>query len=155
MSGSSSSSWTNQRSALLSRDSCGPITAHLVQELDIAVIAEHGDHGHRRAVHHGDHLSQSDHIIKTAADQSQLTLGLPELSPMLLSRSLGSLLVSTLAELLRSPNFMALMLREERMASLSAREGSSLEDTLADRMTHMSQRFTFTERRSALLRGEP
>ena len=54
-----------------------------------------------------------------------------------------------------SPNFMALMLREARMASLSAKVGSSLLGTLAERITHMSHRFTLTERRSALLRGEP
>ena len=50
---------------------------------------------------------------------------------------------------------MALMLREARMASLSARVGSSLEETLAERMTHMSHRLTLTDLRSALLRGEP
>ena len=50
---------------------------------------------------------------------------------------------------------MALMLREARMASLSARVGSSLEETLAERMTHMSHRLTFTDLRSALLSGEP
>ena len=41
------------------------------------------------------------------------------------------------------------------MASLSAREGSSPAATLADRMTHMSHRFTLTDLRSARLRGEP
>ena len=55
----------------------------------------------------------------------------------------------------RSPKVMALMLREERMASLSAREGSSPAATLAERMTHMSQRFTLTDLRSARLRGDP
>ena len=54
-----------------------------------------------------------------------------------------------------SSNVMALMLSEARMASLSARVGSSLEGTLAERMTHMSHRFTFTALRSARLRGEP
>jgi hypothetical protein len=48
-----------------------------------------------------------------------------------------------------------LMLSDARMASLSARVGSSLEGTLAERMTHISHRFTFTARRSARLRGEP
>ena len=55
----------------------------------------------------------------------------------------------------RSPKVIALMLSEERMASLSAREGSSPAATLADRMTHMSHRFTLTDLRSARLRGEP
>lgn len=41
------------------------------------------------------------------------------------------------------------------MASLSARVGSSLLGTFADRMQHMSHRFTLTARRSALLNGEP
>ena len=50
---------------------------------------------------------------------------------------------------------MALMLSEARMASLSARVGSSLQGTLADRITHMSHRFTLTARRSARLSGEP
>ena len=54
-----------------------------------------------------------------------------------------------------SSKVMALMLSDARMASLSASVGSSLEGTLAERMTHMSHRFTFTARRSALLRGEP
>ena len=50
---------------------------------------------------------------------------------------------------------MALILREARMASLSAKVGSSFEGTLAERMTHISQRLTLTARRSARLRGEP
>ena len=54
-----------------------------------------------------------------------------------------------------SSNVMALMLSEARMASLSARVGSSLLGTLAERMTHMSHRLTFTARRSARLNGEP
>lgn len=41
------------------------------------------------------------------------------------------------------------------MASLSARVGSSLLGTLADRMQHISHRFTLTARKSALLNGEP
>lgn len=41
------------------------------------------------------------------------------------------------------------------MASLSARVGSSLLGTFADRMQHMSHRFTLTARKSALLSGEP
>ena len=60
-----------------------------------------------------------------------------------------------LTEPMVSSKVMALMLREARMASLSARVGSSLEGTLAERMTHMSHRFTFTALRSARLRGEP
>ena len=47
------------------------------------------------------------------------------------------------------------MLREARIASLSASVGSSLEDTLAESMTHMSHRLTLTDLRSALLSGEP
>ena len=54
-----------------------------------------------------------------------------------------------------SSNVMAFMLSEARIASLSARVGSSLEGTLAERITHMSQRLTLTARRSALLSGEP
>ena len=71
-----------------------------------------------------------------------------------------------------SSNVIALILREARMASLSAKVGSSLDGTLergwhnyvgrtislltlAERMTHMSHRFTFTALRSARLRGEP
>ena len=54
-----------------------------------------------------------------------------------------------------SSKVMALMLSEARMASLSAKVGSSLEGTLAERMTHISQRLTLTARRSARLSGEP
>lgn len=54
-----------------------------------------------------------------------------------------------------SSKVMALMLSEARMASLSARVGSSLLGTLADRMTHISHRLTLTARRSALLNGDP
>ena len=54
-----------------------------------------------------------------------------------------------------SSKVMALMLREARMASLSASVGSSLDGTLAERMTHISHRLTLTALRSALLRGEP
>lgn len=54
-----------------------------------------------------------------------------------------------------SSNVIALILRDARMASLSARVGSSLLGTLADRIQHMSHRFTLTARRSALLNGEP
>ena len=54
-----------------------------------------------------------------------------------------------------SSNVMALMFSEARMASLSANVGSSLHGTLADKMTHMSQRLTFTALRSALDKGEP
>ena len=54
-----------------------------------------------------------------------------------------------------SSKVMALMLREARMASLSASVGSSLQGTFALRITHMSQRLTFTARRSARLSGDP
>ncbi len=54
-----------------------------------------------------------------------------------------------------SSKVMALMLSEARMASLSASVGSSLDGTLADRITHMSHRFTFTARRSARDSGVP
>lgn len=54
-----------------------------------------------------------------------------------------------------SSKVIALMLRDARMASLSARVGSSLLGTFADRIQHISQRFTLTARKSALLRGEP
>ena len=54
-----------------------------------------------------------------------------------------------------SSKVIALMLREARMASLSANVGSSLDGTLADRITHMSHKFTFTARKSARLKGEP
>lgn len=54
-----------------------------------------------------------------------------------------------------SSKVMALILRDARIASLSARVGSSLLGTFADRMQHMSHRFTFTARKSALLNGEP
>ena len=54
-----------------------------------------------------------------------------------------------------SSKVMALMLSDARMASLSARVGSSLEGTLAERMTHISHRLTLTARRSARLKGEP
>jgi len=54
-----------------------------------------------------------------------------------------------------SSKVMALILRDASIASLSARVGSSLLGTFADRMQHISHRFTFTARRSALLNGEP
>ncbi len=54
-----------------------------------------------------------------------------------------------------SSKVMALMLSDAKMASLSAKVGSSFEGTLAERITHMSQRLTLTARRSARLRGEP
>lgn len=54
-----------------------------------------------------------------------------------------------------SSNVMALMLREHKMASLSTRWGSSKFLSLADKITHISQRFTFTARRLARFRGEP
>lgn len=54
-----------------------------------------------------------------------------------------------------SSKVIALILRDARMASLSARVGSSLLGTLADRIQHMSHKFTLTARRSALLNGEP
>ena len=65
---------------------------------------------------------------------------------------------------------MALILREASTASLSAMLGSSAADILAERMTHMSLRFTLTAYRyshnlqpieqhltlkSALLMGDP
>ena len=54
-----------------------------------------------------------------------------------------------------SSKVIALILREAKMASLSARVGSSFEGTLADRITHISQRLTLTALKSALLRGDP
>lgn len=54
-----------------------------------------------------------------------------------------------------SSNVMALMLSDAKMASLSARVGSSLLGTLADRMTHMSHKLTLTARKSARLSGDP
>ena len=54
-----------------------------------------------------------------------------------------------------SSKVMALMLSEAKMASLSAKVGSSFDGTLADKMTHISQRFTLTARRSARLKGDP
>jgi hypothetical protein len=48
-----------------------------------------------------------------------------------------------------------LMLSDAKMASLSARVGSSLLGTLADRMTHMSHKLTLTARKSARLSGDP
>ena len=56
---------------------------------------------------------------------------------------------------IRSPNVIALMLRDERIASLSARDGSSVPETLAERITHISHKLTFTDLKSALLSGEP
>lgn len=51
---------------------------------------------------------------------------------------------------------MALMLSVARIASLSASAESSVPcGTLAERMMHMSHRFTFTARRSSLFRGQP
>lgn len=54
-----------------------------------------------------------------------------------------------------SSNVIALMFSDARMASLSASVGSSLLGTFADRMQHISHRFTLTARRSARLNGEP
>ena len=54
-----------------------------------------------------------------------------------------------------SSKVIALMLRDAKIASLSARVGSSLDGTLADRITHISQRLTLTARKSARLRGDP
>jgi hypothetical protein len=54
-----------------------------------------------------------------------------------------------------SSKVMALMLSDARIASLSARVGSSLLGTLAERMQHMSHRLTLTARKSALLSGDP
>lgn len=54
-----------------------------------------------------------------------------------------------------SSNCMDLMFRDARIDSLSCREGSSIAFWLADRMTHMSHRFTLTARKSDLLSGEP
>lgn len=54
-----------------------------------------------------------------------------------------------------SSNVMALMLSDAKIASLSARVGSSLLGTFADRMTHMSHRLTLTARKSARLSGDP
>lgn len=54
-----------------------------------------------------------------------------------------------------SSKVMALMLSEARMASLSANVGSSLLGTFALRMTHISQRLTFTALKSARLSGDP
>ena len=54
-----------------------------------------------------------------------------------------------------SSKVIALMLREARIASLSAKVGSSFDGTLADSITHMSHKLTLTALRSALLRGEP
>lgn len=54
-----------------------------------------------------------------------------------------------------SSKVIALILSDARMASLSASVGSSLLGTFAESMTHISQRFTFTARRSARLSGEP
>ena len=150
MSGSSSSSWTNQRSALLSRDSCGPITAHLVQELDIAVIHQLSDHRDIGAVH------GTLPLQNYGGAKRGLTVCLCKYR-MFIPRVVKGYIIVLLC--VRTPivssKVMALMLSDARMASLSARVGSSLEGTLAERMTHMSHRFTFTARRSALLRGEP
>ena len=54
-----------------------------------------------------------------------------------------------------SSNVMALILSDAKMASLSAKVGSSLEGTLADKITHISQRLTLTALRSARLKGDP
>ena len=72
-----------------------------------------------------------------------------------------------------SSNVIAFIFREARMASLSAKVGSSLEGTcqcfrtiyiyvqfvfsftFAESITHISHRFTLTARRSALLKGDP
>ena len=54
-----------------------------------------------------------------------------------------------------SSKVMALMLREQRMASLSTRLGSSRFLSLADTITHMSHRLMFTARRFARFSGEP
>lgn len=54
-----------------------------------------------------------------------------------------------------SSNVMALMLSDAKIASLSARVGSSLLGTLADKMTHMSHKLTLTARKSARLSGDP
>ena len=54
-----------------------------------------------------------------------------------------------------SSNVIALMFSEARIASLSAKVGSSFDGTLAERITHISHKFTFTARRSARLSGEP
>lgn len=47
------------------------------------------------------------------------------------------------------------MLSEAKIASLSAKVGSSLLGTLADKITHMSHKLTLTARKSARLRGDP
>jgi len=54
-----------------------------------------------------------------------------------------------------SSKVMALILSDARIASLSARVGSSLLGTLADSMTHISQRLTLTALKSARLSGDP
>lgn len=50
---------------------------------------------------------------------------------------------------------MALMLSDAKIASLSASVGSSLFGILADKITHISHRFTLTALRSARDSGEP
>ena len=52
-------------------------------------------------------------------------------------------------------NVMALIFNVASTASLSAILGSSAVDILAERMMHMSLRFTLTALRSALLIGDP
>ncbi|KAI8424026.1 hypothetical protein MSG28_002669, partial [Choristoneura fumiferana] len=52
-----------------------------------------------------------------------------------------------------SSKVIALMFNEAKIASLSASVGSSLDGTFADSIQHMSQRFTFTARKSARLSG--
>ena len=54
-----------------------------------------------------------------------------------------------------SSNVIALILSDAKIASLSANVGSSLEGTLADKITHISQRLTLTALRSARLKGDP
>lgn len=65
------------------------------------------------------------------------------------------LVVPALSTPIVSSNVIALMFNEARIASLSASVGSSLDGTFAERMQHMSQRFTLTARKSARLSGEP
>lgn len=65
------------------------------------------------------------------------------------------LVVPALSTPIVSSNVIALMFNEARIASLSASVGSSFDGTFAERMQHMSQRFTLTARKSARLSGEP
>ena len=70
---------------------------------------------------------------------------------------LGTLLLALVINPMESSKLMDFTLREQRMADLSTKVGSSVGDRVlrADSITHISHVLTFTPRRLARFRGDP